>query len=475
MIGMRVIVLLLALCSICATVQAVELTEEQLWESCFGPVTEAEKEVFPDWRAERRRQYAIVIGPEPKTRVEINHRAILIAEKQASDGYAIEMSMLAEQKRQAAALAKIPVPKPRKLHTSEAQVVIDNVKAAYTRLQNYHEQMRIWQFMSVPDSKPWMRLKVYEGELWFNRALGARGKVVVSRSWARSQADMWSDDSCIAELARDRKTLTLDEFEFNKACENLNPIDASPISKYIYRIEQQGLTAALLLVGDFKLPRTNMAFECRIPKGHQDTLLCIQPTYAGAHSSTVIQFDPATYLIRNIRWDSSNMRSLVEYTQVDSTRRITAADLRHEMPADAKSWIEKRQAEETRKRAEIDAHMAKIQAMRKEGRLGPRESLPMRAPGIQVPKSAEGAVMAAMMLAQQPALKEMARQCNASASGQMAADPALRDSIDAQTGKAWSKIYEECRLQMTPPIVFETPPVFSPCPDWIKTCEEQLL
>jgi hypothetical protein len=444
--------------------QSAGLTEQQMWDQYFGPVTPAEKEVFPDWKSERRTQFKLIKGSE----------AISITEKQISDPqwYSRDMQQRAERMKNEAALAKIPIPEPRKLHTAQARLVIDKIKAAYAKLDNYHENVIVWNFVPGREHEPRRNPIVYEGELWFSRTRGARGRVVVNRNWGRSQSDWWTESGCLLELRRDRETLQSDRFELNKSCDPMDRVSGSPLSRYTYGIEHQGLTAPLILTGDFQLPQMNSRFECSIPPHRADILLCILPISDGSHSTTIIQYDPATFLIRNIRSDS-NTRSIARYTLIDSTTRISAEDLHYEMPADAKSWMEKVRVEADTKRAEVDAYIKKAEAMAKAG-VKPEDIPPMRKPGIRVPNSAAGPILAAMYAEMEPKRKERARQCNAGASGQIAYDPRQRDAIDPETGKAWSKIYEDCRLQMTPLIVFQLPPEFEPCPDWIKTCEEQL-
>jgi hypothetical protein len=461
---MRALLLCACLGVVSSSSVSAGLTEQQMWDQYFGPVTQAEREVFPDWESERRKQFKLIKGNE----------AISIWETQNSDPewYSRDMLQRAERKKQEAALAKIPIPEPSKLHTPAAQRVIDKIKAAYAKLDNYHEKILIWNFVPGSESDPRRNPSVYEGELWFSRAFGARVQFAVSRNWGRSQTDLWTDNGCLLELRRDRETLNADRFEFNKSCDHLDRITGSPLSGYIYRSEHQGLTAQLLLAGDFQLPQMNPRLECSIPPNNRGVLLCILPSYNSSHSTTVIQYDAATFLIRNIRSDS-NTRSFAQYTLVDSKTHVSAEDLHYEMPTDAKLWIEKVRVEAESKRAEIDAYIKKAEAMAKAG-VKPEDIPPMRKPGIRVPNSAEGPILAAMYAAMEPKRKEMARQCNAGALGQITYDPKLRDAIDPETGKAWARIYEDCRIQMTPPIVFQLPPAFEPCPDSIKTCEEQL-
>lgn len=480
---MRLILLLLCVWACMGRLHAADLAhrtpappeteEEEHWRRYFGPVTAAEIEVFPDWRAERRKQYKEIEGSEAISVMEMTMSG-------NTEWYSRRMLEMAERKRYENA-AKVPQPEPLNPHTPEAQVVIAKIKAAYAKLDNYHEKVRIWEFNHGWDSKPgvntevyengfltkrtmWSNQNVYDGELWYSRALGTRARVDISRQWAKAEANIWMDNGCVLQLNRELVRRNVEAFHLEKDCNNKAAVFLPPSTRYDGVIGHHGIAAQLLISEDYAFPQTGD--QCRVID--QGILFCLRTNNAGLRMATTIQYDVATYLIAHIRWDGEGaFRGLAEYALVDAHTQIPSDSLRYEVPVEATLWLTKQQAE-------LDAFREKeaAESRKRLAKASPTGEAPL---GTNIPDSIALPLLVAMQHESNAELKAFARECSQTAIADIATWKSVRGKTDPVTGKPWSRIFEECRMEMTSPIVYRTPPVFAPCPDWIRTCEEQLL
>jgi hypothetical protein len=452
------------------TAEPPETEEEEHWRRYFGPVTEAEKEVFPDWRAERREQYKDIVGNEAVAAAEVIMSGDL-------EWYSRPMLEKAARKREEDA-AKLPKPEPPSPHTPEAQVVIAKIKAAYAQLDNYHEKVRIWDFSHgwpnnpavnrdfyagsfFSSTVPWTNKKVYDGELWYSRALGTRAHVELNWHWSRQETNIWMEKDCVSQLIRQLVRRNVEQFYLNTTCENAGLVFAPALTRYYGTMGSKGIAAQLLVSDKDRFPE--IGDQCRTTG--QDILFCLRTNSAGLRMATIIQYDVATYLITHIRWDGDGAsRGLAEYSFVDAHTEISSDSLRYEVPVEATVWLAERQAE-------IDAYREQEaeESLKRLARANPTGEAPTR---VSIPDVIAYPIANALYLMDRSQLKPLARSCDFQAFREL--QFSIHTKTDSKTRMPWSQIYEQCRIEMTPPIVYQTPPVFAPCPDWIKTCEEQL-
>jgi len=453
---MRVLLFLICLWAIPDTIRSAETPEppetgeEARWSLYFGPVTEAEKEVFPDWRSERRKNYKEIEGSE----------AISVREMQLSGDltwYSRKMLELAEL----AQATKLPASEPTSQHTPDANVVIANIKAAYAELNNYHEKVTIWTFYPNNNNYKAWRSTVYESELWYSRTLGTRGHVDANREWSQIGTDVWVDLDCVLQLTRSRASLSVDKFNLSKECENKSQAYLPALTLYHEAIGRQGIAAPLIQPGRFTFPPKGDV--CSVPSN--GLLLCKHPNNLNLPISTAFKYDTSSYLISTIRWDTDTQgRAIAIYALLDGDAEIHRNSLQLAVPSTATVWLSKRQRE-------IDAQMQKDAHAYRTRHSG--ESYGQTWDQKGVPDLIASNIMHLDERAYRSDLKQLARDCDFQAFVELEAS--VIGTTDSQTGKPWSQIKDECSVKMTLPIVYERPPVFPLCPDWIKTCEEQLL
>ena len=434
------------------TPELPETAEEARWNLYFGPVTAAEKEVFADWRSERRKNYKEIEGSE----------AISIREMQLSGDltwYSRQMLELAERKRfaQATKLASEPISQ----HTPDAIAVIANIKAAYAELNDYHEKVTIWTFFPNNNSNKTWRATAYESELWYSRTLGTHGHVDTNREWSQIGTDIWVDLDCVSQLTRSRASLSVDKFNLSKECESKSQAYLPALTLYHEAIGRQGIAAPLIQPGRFTFPPNGDV--CSVPS--KGLLLCKHPNNLNLPISTAFKYDASSYLINTIRWDTDIQgRAIAIYTLLDVNAEIHSDSLHLKVPSAATAWLSKRQGE-------IDAQTKKDADAYRTRHSG--ESYGQTWDQKGVPDLIASQMMHLDERTYRSDLKRLARDCDFQAFVELEAS--VKGTTDSKTGKPWSQIQKECTIKMTLPIVYERPPVFPPCPDWIKTCEEQLL
>ncbi|MBK9656083.1 MAG: hypothetical protein IPO66_11695 [Rhodanobacteraceae bacterium] len=422
------------------TSEPAETQEEARWSEYFGPVTPAEREVFSDWRSERRKQYKEIEGSE----------AISIIEMQMSGNvgwYGRRMLELAERKRYEDSL-RLTLPQPAKLeavvaHTAEAKALIDAIKRTYGSLENVHMKVRIWPFARRPVPVVWENDYVIENELWFSRSNGTRSFLVDYREWGYEMTDDWVERGCNRRLERSGVWDHLGSAWLDESCGTARiPFVPKGLAVEAY---QTASTAGLLLFG-MKLIhlQTEMNYACKIRDGYWLLIICSHSGPKANGDTYVMQIDRTTQRIVAERRDTSSP-VMIEYLSADADTVLAPIDLIFSIPAEAKSLFSKKAAKYL---SEEDGSMA-------------NRSL------IDVMAETSSHVSR---------LKEFVRECNVSEAGDLELESLASEleDMDHDSGKPWAKLFKECRLKTTPPIVFQKPPAFAPCPDWTKSCEEQL-
>lgn len=464
-------------------------SEEERWEKYFGPVTEDERQLYPDnkWKEVRRQLFKEIRGSKRK--------AIDRVQAENPNWYAEEVGLALKF---LSTLENIKPPPPfegepnladpgeiKRIAADEAgATLLRQVVDAYLNTEQYRERATAWQVGGHPPE--FRNHRVIRTEYWFNRQLGLRTWAEFNRRNGHTVVNTWLEDGCIREHNRHGTFNQVLRVSFREDCESGSELG---IEKMLGLWREDGTTvhgwlndelpvAPRMLFGGVAVPRTLSERICR----RVDTPLmlhCVQDfkgdlgQRVGYQSRTWL-IEPGTmrilmerkFIERNPGEGSS---TIVKYERITEEIAVDRASLVFSPEESLKSLNEH---EVARGKSETEEQVDAERKLRLAGKLCLSNDSDKKISKLRAGYSIVCSMALSSPFGAKNRYRSMIRRCDPQLTEYIVYNYADGD-VDNKTGKRWSELEQICEKKFTPPVVDEPPFLFAPCPDWSKPCEDQ--
>jgi len=452
-------------------------SEEQRWDQYFGPVTEDEKQLYPDdkWKDVRREW---IDGSSRSERKEIKEK-----QKRDADWYLHNVRLaLAELAKPIEERYGPPFDGAPRLdqsgvierisHDEATAELLRNILHAYQNLDQFHGRATVWRTY-VRSNTDFTNESINEFEYWFRRDVGMRLHRKYYGPNSELTEEFWPKDQCIHSYSRYGVHDQVMGIDYKDQC--VLPFYRELESKVLGEWNSLMWPAApQLLFGGGWLSRFLGGTKCRKVMNPVLMLHCtadtkIDESATQRYIDMVWMIDPASHRIIAQRYASQGSIIVVRYEPGLDSKGVSAQDMVFSPEEDIDALIAAEQGRVLGDRKEL---LGAERKLRIAGKLCLGNSSDKRISNLRAAYTMICGAAISNPLGNKRRYRDMLRRCDPQI-WNARVDGYQKGEIDGKTGKSWDELEEICRKKFTPPALFELPWLFPICPDWAKTCEEQ--